>query len=116
MNIDEQVENALLQLFMQSHAQFGDAVRAYWFNDSDDCPGCGRRVNLTRFKSKEAISLNAFIYRERGVLIGYFLCDRCVKKVFADAKRNPYRQTELHTAVEANLIKAYKKHMHSMDA
>ncbi len=116
MSIAEEVEDVLMQMFTQAHAQFGDAIKAYWFHDSDACPGCGRRIKPFRNKGKVSMSLNAFIYRERGVLIGYFLCDHCVKHIFQAAKKNPYQQTPRHAAIEANLIKAYKKHIYSMDA
>jgi len=113
---DEQANDLLTQMFRQAKAQFGNAVKSYWFNGNDACPGCGREVDAVRVKGKDALSLNAFIYRERGVLIGYLLCGRCAKKIFRAAKRNPYTQTPLHADIEANLVKAYQKHLRSMDA
>ncbi|MBU0510337.1 MAG: hypothetical protein KJ638_01375 [Chloroflexi bacterium] len=106
----------MAQMFQQAKAQFGKAIKAYWFNDGDACPGCGSEIDNVNFKGEAAISLNAFIYRERGVLIGYFLCSRCVERVFRYAKQNPHQQTELHTTIEKNLIQAYQKHIRSMDA
>lgn len=114
--IDEQIEAALAQLFMQTHAQFGDAIKGYWFNDSEICPGCGRKVDLMKYKGEAAMSLNAFIYRKPGILIGYFLCGRCAKQIFRDAKKNPGQQTERHDQIEANLIKAYQQHISSMNS
>jgi len=113
---DEYANDLLSQMFQQAKAQFGDAIQAYWFNDSEACPSCGRKVDSMKIKGQDALSLNAFIYRERGVLIGYLLCGRCARKLFRDAKRNPNRQTSLHAAIEANLIKAYKRYLRSMDA
>ena len=113
---NEHTIDILSQMYQQAKAQFGNALKAYWFNDSDVCPGCGREIDNVNIKGEEAISLNAFIYRQRGVLIGYFLCSRCVEKVFRYAQQNPHQQTPLHTTIEANLIQAYKKHIRSMDA
>lgn len=60
-----------------------------------------------KHQGQRALSLNAFIYRERGILIGYTLCSRCAKQVLQATK-----QTPLHTTIEANLIKAYLQHLH----
>ena len=116
MNAQEKVEADLIQLFIQARAQFGDAVKAYWFNESERCPACSRPVDVFKMKGKESMSLNAFIYRQKGVLIGYFLCGRCAKQIFNDAKRNPYQQTAVHERIETNLKQAYIHHMSSMDA
>ncbi len=116
MDADEYINDALAQMFLQAHAQFGDAVKSYWFNDSGICPGCGRQAGPVKFKGKDAISLNAFIYREVGVLIGYFLCQRCLKEVFRTAKRTPGVQGPRHDAIEDNLRTAYQRHMSAMDS
>ncbi|MCP4360362.1 MAG: hypothetical protein GY796_20330 [Chloroflexi bacterium] len=116
MNSEEYANDALAQMFLMAQAQFGNAIKSFWFNDSDFCPSCGRKVDLMQVKGGEAMSLNHFIYRKKGVLIGYFLCGRCARKVFRDAKRNPGVETSLHAAVEENLIEAYYHHMNSMDA
>ncbi|MEZ4865711.1 MAG: hypothetical protein R3C14_30645 [Caldilineaceae bacterium] len=111
MNSDE--ANALLaQLFLQARAQFGNAIKGFWFYADDPCPGCQRAIDALKVKGQDALSLNAYIYRERGILIGYFLCSRCAKKVFQTAKTNPNKQTPLHATVEANLVKAYLRHLH----
>lgn len=106
----------LAELYTRSRAQFGNAVRSQWFYDGDGCPGCGRRVDAIKSPGGDQLSLNTFIYRKRGVLIGYLLCSRCAKKIHRDAKRNPGRETALHAAIEANLIKGYHDHMNSLDA
>ena len=106
-HIDESLNAALAQMFAQAQMQFGKAIKAYRFHDDETCPGCGRRVDFMKVKGKNALSLNAFIYRERGVLIGYLLCGRCAKQVFRDNKRNPGQETSLHDTIEQNLIKAY---------
>ncbi|HEY85722.1 MAG TPA: hypothetical protein G4N96_11505 [Chloroflexi bacterium] len=116
MNTEEYANEILAKLYSQARAQFGSVIKSYWFNDGDPCPGCGGKVDAMKVKGEDALSISAFIYRERGVLIGYILCSRCTKRVFKAAKRNPGKQTSLHTAIEMNLVKAYKKHMASMDA
>lgn len=113
---NEYADELLAQMFRQAKAQFGRAVKSYWFNGDEACPGCGGQVDAVRLKGKDSLSLNAFIYRERGVLIGYLLCGRCAKKIFRAAKKNPYQQIPLHDTIEANLVQAYKKHLRSMDA
>ncbi len=115
MNSDESIDNALTQMFLQMQAQFGDAVKSYWFNDSGICPGCGQQVGKVQYKSKDVVSLNAFIYREVGVLIGYFLCQRCMKEVFRTAKQTPGQQGPRHDAIEANLVAAYQQHVSAME-
>lgn len=114
MNENAFAEASLAQMFRQAQRHFGDGVKSYWFNDSDACPGCSRRIDVFKVKGRDSMSLNAFIYRERHVLIGYFLCSRCAKKVFQDAKRNPGQETEGHATIERNLIKAYQQHMNSL--
>ncbi len=116
MNTKEYAEASLNQLFLQAEAQFGSAVKSHWFYDSDACPGCGGVIDTMQIEGNEAISLNGFIYRERGVLIGYVLCSRCATKIFEAAQLNPGRQTPRHTTIESNLRKAYDKYMGSLDA
>ena len=116
MNANEYAEATLAQYFLQAQAQFGDAVKAHWFYDGDACPGCGGVIDAMQIEGEEAISLNGFIYRKRGVLIGYVLCSRCATQIFEAAKRNPGRQTARHATIEANLSKAYDKYMGSLDA
>lgn len=107
MNVDESLNAALAQLFAQAQMQFGNAIKTYRFHDEEKCPGCGRKVDYMKVKGENALSLNAFIYRERGVLIGYLLCSRCAKQVFRDNKRNPGQETALHDKIEQNLVQAY---------
>lgn len=110
------IEETLEAFLKQARRQFGEAVKTTWFYDGDLCPACGRQQpGLVRVRNREALSLNAFIYRERGVLIGYFLCDRCVKQIFHLASINPYVQTPLHAGIERNLIAAYKTHEISLN-
>ncbi len=117
MNQHEQdYANAILeQMYLQALMQFGDAIKSYWFNSSDFCPGCGNKVGVVKYKGKDSLSLNAYIYRKRGVLIGYLLCDRCMKGVFQTAKAKK-KHSARHGNIERNLVKAYHDHMNSMDA
>lgn len=108
----EEMNATLAQLFTQARAQFGNVIKGYWFYEDDPCPGCQRKIDAMKFKGQDALSLNAFIYRERGILIGYLLCGRCAKQVFQAGKVNPAKQTPLHTTIETNLVKAYLQHLH----
>lgn len=115
---DQAMLNELLdRFFAQAKAQFGTAVKAFWFYEGDLCPGCmAHPINKIKFKGKDALALNAFIYRPRGVLIGYFLCECCASFIFKEAQKNPYKETPLHALIEQNLTAAYHKHLMSLDA
>ena len=111
------VDEILGKLYAQAKAQFGNAIQSFWFYDGDLCPGCVEHpIGVVKFKGKDALAINAFVYRERGVLIGYFLCETCAKYIFKEARKNPYHQTPLHADIERNLIAAYQKHLASHDA
>jgi hypothetical protein len=111
------IDEILGKLHAQAKAQFGNTIKSFWFYDSDLCPACTERpIGVVKFKGKDALAINAFIYRERGVLIGYFLCEICAKYIFKEAQKNPYRQTPKHADIERNLITAYHKHLASLDA
>jgi len=107
-----EISELLDQLFRQAQMQFGSAVKSRWLHDGDNCPGCGREIDTFKFKKKKnMLSLNAFIYREHGVLIAYLLCGKCAKYIFEESKTNPYSQTPLHTEIEKNLKKAFVAHL-----
>ena len=116
MNRQEYIDGVMAQLLMQARAQFGSAIKGFWPYSGDGCPGCGGDINVFQIKGQDAASLNAFIYRERGILIGYFLCSRCAKQIFASTKRMPGKQIARHDTIEATLIKAYQAHLRSLDA
>jgi hypothetical protein len=104
-------------MFEHGKRQFGSAVKSFWFYDGDLCPAClQREIGAVKFKGRDALAINGFIYRERGVLIGYFLCGTCAEYIHAEAKKNPYKQTPMHADIEANLIAAYQKHLMSLNA
>ena len=88
-----------------------------WVDDGDLCPGClARPIDKIKFKGKDALSINGFMYRRRGVLIGYFLCDVCANFIFKEAQKNPFKQTPLHSDIERNLADAYHRYLSSLDA
>jgi hypothetical protein len=47
MDMDEPVDNMMAQMFLQAQAQFGSAIKSFWFYDGDPCPGSStvNRVN-----------------------------------------------------------------------
>jgi hypothetical protein len=116
MTPEEQVDQAMIEMFAQMHAQFGKAVKGYWFYESEKCPGCGRRVGAMQYKGQEAVSLNAFIYRKRGILIGYRLCSRCANEIHHAAQKQPGVQIARHDIIEKTLSAAYEAHMNRLDA
>ena len=76
-------DEMLGKLYAQAKTQFGDAIQSYWFYSGDRCPACSQRsVGVIKFNDKNALSMNAFIYRARGVLIGYLLCETCADESF----------------------------------
>ena len=64
-----------------------------------------------KYKKQEAVSLNAFIFREHGVLIAYLLCGKCASHIFRESEKNPYRQLPIHDEIEKNLKHAFVKHL-----
>ncbi len=110
-------DETMERLFTQARAQFGNAIKSFWFYDGDFCPGClARPIGMMKINGQKALAVNAFIYRPRGILIGYFLCETCATFLFKEAQKNPYHQTALHTAIEQNLVAAYHEHLMSLDA
>lgn len=113
----QQIDDLMNAFFAQARAQFGSAIKTYWFYDGDICPGCSRPTDgVMKFKGKSALSLNAYIYREHGVLIGYLLCKTCAKTIHTAAQKTPYRQTPLHTQIEQFLSAAYLQHIRKQDS
>ncbi len=92
-------------------AQFGNAAKAYWFYDGDFCPCClTRPIDELMVEGKKALSINAYMYRERGVLIAYLLCGKCAEKLMAEKPTEP---APMHKDVENNLVSAYLRHLNS---
>jgi len=118
-NTKTEADKILETMFAQGKAQFGDAFKSFWLHDGEFCPGClTRPIDRIKFKDKEdALSINGFMYRPRGVLIGYFLCEVCANFIFNEVEKNPKtKTTPLHADIEMNLIAAYQKYLMSMDA
>ena len=116
MNTTQTLEALMAQLFGHARMQFGNAIRGHWFYESQRCPVCRRSVDAGNSGRSQTLSLNAFIYRERGVLIGYLLCARCAHRIMRSAQKRPGVQTALHDQIEQTLIQAYQEHISSMDA
>lgn len=109
---NKEITDMLELIFRQAQMQFGSAVKSRWLHDGDGCPGCGREVKAMKFKGKDALSLNAFIFREHGVLIAYLLCGKCARRIIRESKTNPFAHTTpLHTEIEKNLKQAFLKHL-----
>jgi len=116
-NSKNAADEMLEKLYAQAKTQFGDAIQSSWFYSGDQCPACSQRsIGTIKYNEKNALSLNAFIYRERGVLIGYLLCETCARRIFQDSQKNPYRQTPVHDAIERNLKSAYLSFVTNTDA
>ena len=98
-------------LYVQAKLQFGTAIRSRWLYDGDGCPGCGSVIKGMKWKKKNALSINAFIYREHGVLIAYLLCGKCAKYIFKESEKNPNEQTPLHNEIEKNLKSGFVRHL-----
>ncbi|MCC6569887.1 MAG: hypothetical protein IT315_11690 [Anaerolineales bacterium] len=114
---EAEAEKILELMYAQGKAQFGNAVKSFWLYTDDLCPGCmARPIDKMKYKGKDALSINGFMYRPRGVLIGYFLCDTCANHIFKEAAKNPFKQTPLHADIERNLADAYHRYMASLDA
>ena len=110
-------DSLLRVMFEQGKAQFGDAVKSFWFYDDEFCPGCAvRPIGVVKFKGKDSVAINGFMYRQRGVLIGYFLCGTCAAHIHSEAQKHPYTETPLHAEIEKNLIAGYHKHLSSLNA
>lgn len=108
---NKELENLLDQLFRQAQLQFGSAVKGRWLHDGDGCPGCGRAVGVMKYKKQNALSLNAFIFREHGVLIAYVLCGKCAGHIFRESQKDPHRKLPIHDEIEKNLIHAFVKQL-----
>lgn len=107
---DHEIEDLLDALFRQAQIQLGTAVRGRWMHDGDDCPGCGKEITATRYMKKDALSLNAYIYREHNVLIAYMLCGKCATHIITQSEIAPFRKLPIHDTIEKNLKAAFLRH------
>ena len=70
-----------------------------------------RPVGEMTYNKKRALSINAFMYRERGVLIAYLLCGECAQEIISKQPKEP---TSMHKAIEDNLASAYLRYLNSL--
>ncbi|MFB3905879.1 MAG: hypothetical protein ACE15E_20715 [Acidobacteriota bacterium] len=99
----DNADELLDQLAAFGEARFGNAIKEYWFHADDLCPGCmKRKAGAVRYQGQNALSLNCYFYRQRGVLIGYLLCGTCARKALRASSTG-----SLHKTIERNLITAY---------
>jgi hypothetical protein len=52
-----------------------------------------RPLGVIKMKGENALAINGFMYRSRGVLIGYLLCQTCATYLFDEAQKNPYQKS-----------------------
>jgi hypothetical protein len=79
----------------QGERQWGNAVKSFWFYDSDLCPGrMAPPVGAMKIKGGQGLPINAFIYRPRDVLIGYFLVENA--PVLSTARQRKIPSNKLH--------------------
>ena len=102
---NKEISDLMDDLYEMAKLQFGDVVKARWFHKEDACPGCGKKINAMKYKSQSAMSVNTFIYRDRGVLIVYLLCGKCGKQVIKATENLP-----LHAEIEKNLKSSYLRY------
>lgn len=93
-------------LYAQAPMRFGSAINGCWFYDGNDCPGCGKKIGAMKYKGKEALSLNSYIFRDHGVLIIYLLCGKCGNKVIRATSDLP-----LHAEIEKNVKSGFIKQL-----
>ncbi|MHB9023310.1 MAG: hypothetical protein ACYC7E_03935 [Armatimonadota bacterium] len=108
-------EDTFENILAMMEAQWGHLVKSFWVYDGDLCPCCSTiPIDYIEDKGNKSVSLNFFMYRDRGALIAYILCGECVKPIMA----NPYsaQSTKMHKVIEENLKGAYHRHLASFDA
>jgi len=109
-------EDVLKMMYAQGKAQFGEVMKGFWLYDGDLCPACLRNsAGEVNFQGEKALSINGFMYRERGILIGYFLCEICTLFIHEHAQKHPYQETPLHSKIETNLKESYQRYLSSLN-
>jgi len=96
-------------------AQFGDAMKGYWFYENPVCPCChAKPIDFVTYKGQKALSINGFMYRAKGILIAYALCDSCTMQVH---KMKPgAEKSSQHKSIEETLAAAYNDYLRSLDS
>lgn len=95
-----EITELLDDLYFRLKMQLGDVVKSRWFYEGDGCPGCGSKISTMKFKKKNALSVNTFIFREHGVLIAYLLCGKCARHIFKESETNPHGKLAIHDEIE----------------
>jgi hypothetical protein len=106
-----EITDVLDALYRQAKMQHGSLVKGRWFYDRDACPGCGQKISTMKWKKKDALSVNAFMYRDHGVMIAYLLCGKCARHIFKESETNPHGQLPIHDEIEKNLKEAFVQHL-----
>ena len=100
--------------------QFGHVAKSFWFYDGDLCPCClANPIDEMIYQGKKAVSINGFMYRGKGVLIGYPLCGKCANEIMVkcrDKRAQAAGKTDMHDGIEHNLISAYQRFISSLNA
>lgn len=109
MEDDIRVVSAVYELFDNAKRMYGDSIENYWFNDSEICPACGKKIDIFKFGKETAISLNGYMYRDMNALIAYLLCGRCATEIFRKSKKSK----SIYKNLEENLQKTYTEFMKS---
>ena len=111
MNKQDNIKEVIDEFFLKAKSIYGNAFETFWFYESDICPCCTkRRIDPLNMGKDLAMSLNAFMYRDLQVLIGYLLCSKCVSNLFGNEKL----QKKLYQKIEQNLKQAYHKHLETL--
>lgn len=108
MENNSEIVETLYQLFDNAKNQYGDAIENYWFNDSEVCPACSKKIDVFKFGEKSALSLNAFIYRDMNTLIAYLLCGRCAKEIIRKGKNAKSIYKDLEENLKLNYTEFIK--------
>ncbi len=98
-------------MYRQAQMMYGGVVKGKWLYGGDSCPGCGKDITEMKWKKKKAVSLNTFIYRDHGVLIGYLLCGKCGHHIHSEAQKGGYTKLPIHDEIEKNLKADFVKHL-----
>jgi len=111
-----QVDAHVQLMFRMAREQFGPVISGYWVHEQPGCPGCGGEIGAVEIDGKPAVSLNAYFFRPRGLIIGYLLCGSCAETIHLSASKMPGRQTALHATIERHLEAAYRAYLGKMTA
>jgi len=95
-------------------ARFGNSAQGCWVYSDDLCPGCQvNNIGDFYIKGERQVSINAYMYRNRGILIAYLLCGHCAMQVIDNSSKE---NQSIHEKIEKTLGKAYERYLRSMNA